>query len=257
MADRAQLAERIDKAALDVVATSQLSGETTFSLEDAYQIQAQSIQRRIERGESLVGVKVGFTSRAKMIQMGVDDLIWGQLTDAMLIEDGGELDLSRYIHPRIEPELAFLLKKPLSGKISILEAMSAIEAIAPAMEIIDSRYENFRFSLEDVVADNSSSSGFVVGAWQGADADISNLGMVMEFNGKPVQIGSSAAILGHPVRSLLAVSRLAEKSGIRLQAGWTVMAGAATAAQAITPNTHIRTSVEKIGFVSINSVGVS
>ena len=189
-----------------------------------------------------------------MIQMGVEDLIWGRLTDAMLVEDGGELDLSRYIHPRIEPEIAFLLKKPISGKVSSIEAMSAIDAIAPAMEIIDSRYQNFKFSLEDVVADNSSSSGFVIGPWQSINADISNLGMSLEFNGLPLEVGSSAAILGHPIRSVCAVSRLAAESGIQLEPGWIVMAGAATAAQAITPNTNIRACVEQLGPVSIKTL---
>jgi 2-oxo-3-hexenedioate decarboxylase len=253
MSDIAKMAQQLDQAAVNAKAIPQLSADTPVTLEEAYQIQAQSIDKRIQRGESLIGVKVGFTSRAKMIQMGVDDLIWGRLTDAMLVEDGGELDLSAYVHPRVEPEIAFLLKKPLSGKINTLEAMSAIEAVAPAMEIIDSRYENFKFSLEDVVADNSSSSGFVIGAWQRLETDIANLGMVLEFNGRPVQIGSSAAILGHPIRALLAVSRLAEQSGLQLEAGWIVLAGAATAAQAITPDTYMSTSVENMGFVSVNT----
>ena len=103
---------------------------------------------------------MGFTSRAKMVQMGVDDMIWGRLTNSMLVEDGGEIDISNYVHPRVEPEIAYLLKAPLSGPLSTAEAWNAVEAVAPAMEIIDSRYENFKFTVEDVVADNSSSSGF-------------------------------------------------------------------------------------------------
>lgn len=247
-----KLAETIDTAALNVTAIEQLSQQAAFSLSDAYQIQAQSIQRRCDRGEALTGVKVGFTSRAKMLQMGVEDLIWGRLTDAMLCEDGGILDSARFIHPRIEPEVAFLLKKPLSGMVTGAEAMAAVEAVAPAMEIIDSRYRNFKFSLNDVIADNASSSGFVIGPWQPGDTDISNLGMVMEFNGRPVQIGSSAAILGHPLRSLAAASRLAAESGLQLEAGWVVMAGAATAAQAVAPGSFIRTVVEELGTVAIS-----
>ncbi|MEX2488923.1 MAG: fumarylacetoacetate hydrolase family protein [Pseudomonadales bacterium] len=252
MTDMDLMAKAVDDAARNVTAIEQLSVGETFSLDEAYAIQERSISYRLARGESLVGIKVGFTSRAKMIQMNVSDLIWGRLTDAMQLEEGGDLDLSTCIHPRIEPEVAFLLKKPLSGNVTAPQAMAAVEAVAPAMEIIDSRYKNFQFSLEDVVADNSSSSGFVIGPWRHRDIEVGNLGMVMEFNSRPVQIGSSAAILGHPVRSLVAAARLAAASGLQLEPGWVIMAGAATAAEAITPATHVRTLVERLGSVAIN-----
>ena len=155
-----KIAEIVDTAAKDGNAIAQLSETYELTLEEAYEVQALSMGRRYGRGEMQVGVKMGFTSRAKMVQMGLDDLIWGRLTDKMLVEDGGEIDIADYVHPRVEPELAFLLKRPLYGNMTPFEAMEAVEAIAPAMEIIDSRYENFKFNLPDVVADNSSSSSF-------------------------------------------------------------------------------------------------
>ena len=136
--------------------------------------------------------------------------------------------------------------------MTVTEAMSAVEAVAPAMEIIDSRYRNFKFSLADVVADNSSSSGFVLGAWQTPNVDLSNLGMVMEFNGRPVQIGSSAAILGQPISSLAAASRLSTDAGRPLEAGWVIMAGGATAAEALEPGLFVRNVVQELGFVSFS-----
>lgn len=243
-----ELAAIVDGAAHHAEAIQQLSAQGhQLSLDDAYRVQQLSVARRLDRCEKQVGIKMGFTSRAKMIQMGVDDMIWGPLTDAMAIEDGGEMDWSRFIHPRVEPEIAFLLKKPLSGKVTLAEAMSAVEAVAPALEVIDSRYQNFKFSLEDVVADNCSSSGFTVGAWQKANVDLSNLGMVMEFNGSPVQIGSSAAILGNPYRSLAAAARVAAESETVLQEGWLVLAGAATAAEALKPGVHVKLNTEQLG----------
>jgi 2-oxo-3-hexenedioate decarboxylase len=131
--------------------------------------------RRYSRGEKQVGIKMGFTSRAKMVQMGVHDMIWGRLTDGMIVEDGGVTSYRKYVHPRIEPEVAFLLKRELVGTVTPLQAFSAVEAIAPAVEIIDSRYKAFKFSLTDVVADNSSSSGFVVGPWHQPDLDFRTL----------------------------------------------------------------------------------
>lgn len=255
MADISKLAETVDNAARNAKAIKQLSESTPITVEEGYAIQSAAFGRRLARGETQVGVKMGFTSRAKMVQMGLSDLVWGRLSDQMLIEDGTEIDLKNYVHPRVEPELAFLLKKPLEGTVTAAEAMAAVDAVAPAMEIIDSRYRNFKFSLADVVADNSSSSGFVLGAWQSPNMDLTNLGMVMEFNGRPVQIGSSAAILGQPARSLAAASRLSTEAGRRLEPGWIVMAGGATAAEALKPGIYVRNIVQDLGFVGFSVAG--
>ena len=199
-------------------------------------------------------MKMGFTSRAKMLQMGLNDMIWGRLTDKMMVEDGDTISIKKYVHPRVEPEIAFLLKRPLGYPCTSAEALSAVDGVAAAMEIIDSRYKNFKFSLEDVVADNASSSSFVVGPWCRPDSNLDNLGMVMEFNGRPMQIGSSSAILGHPVRSLVSAARLTSEAGERLEAGWVIMAGGATAAEALRPGIHVRNTVEGLGAVAFNVV---
>ena len=252
MPDIANLARTLDDAAVSAKATRQLSDKETLTESEGYDVQAASIGRRIARGEKRVGVKMGFTSRAKMIQMGIDDMIWGRLTDQMLIEDGGTLSMADYVHPRVEPEIAFLLGRPLAGTVTGAEALAAVEAVAPAMEIIDSRYRNFKFSLADVVADNCSSSGFVVGPWQDADADLTNLGMILEFNGRPRQIGSSAAILGNPVRALVSAARLSAAAGEPLEAGWIIMAGGATAAEALSPDDYVRNCVQYLGTVAFS-----
>lgn len=173
MTDIRKLAGTVDSAARDARAIAQLSAVSKLPLDEAYSVQKASIDLRFARGERRVGLKMGFTSRAKAIQVGVHDLIWGRLTDRMIIEDGGSIDFARYAHPRVEPEIAFLLKAPLEGVVTPAQALTAVEATAPAMELIDSRYENFNFSLEDVVADNSSSSGFVAGPWHGPNIDFS------------------------------------------------------------------------------------
>lgn len=244
-------AEIVDEAARTAKAIPQFTTSAPLGLEEAYAVQALSLERRFARGEKLVGIKMGLTSRAKMIQVGVDEVIWGRLTDAMRLEEGGSLSKKRYVHPRIEPELAFLMKRELSGEVSAAEALSAVEAIAPAMEIIDSRYENFKFALPDVIADNSSSSGFVVGNWARPDQDFSNLGIVVEVDGRAVQIGSTAAILGHPTRSLVAAARAAASIG-GLKPGWIVLAGGATAAHPLSVGQHVRTIMQNLGSVSIS-----
>lgn len=250
--DLDQLATRVDDAARYARAIDQLSATgDALTLEQAYAVQARSIARRLERDERLVGIKMGFTSRAKMQQMGVDDLIWGRLTDRMLVPDGGTINLAQYIHPRIEPEIAFRLARPLRGAVTLPEAMAAVESVAPALEIIDSRYRNFRFSLEDVVADNSSSSGFVIGNWQSPATVLDNLGINLNFDGEAAQVGSSAAILGNPCRSLVEAARLADEAGIALEAGWIVLAGAATAAEPLRSDSHVCAEVQDLGNVAV------
>jgi 2-oxo-3-hexenedioate decarboxylase len=253
-ADVAALAATLDEATLGRRTTDRLTDTTDLDLPTAYRIQRAVIERRVARGEALVGVKMGFTSRAKMIQMGVDDVIWGLLTDAMLVEEGGVLDLSGHIHPRIEPEIAFLIGSPLSGTITPAEAVRAIAGIAVAYEVLDSRYANFDFTLADVIADNASASGFGVGAWHDpASLDPSNLGLLVEIDGRPVATGSSAAILGNPLRSLIAAARLAGEAGLELRPGWVVLAGAATAALPLPKGAHVRVSAAGLGRAEVTT----
>ena len=254
MTDLAHLADIVDEAARTAQAIPQLTLAAPLTVEEAYAVQALAVARRCARGERLAGLKMGLTSRAKMAQVNVHDVIWGRLTDAMRVEEGGTIAIDRYVHPRVEPELAVLLRAPLAGRVSPAEAAAAVDGFAPAMEIIDSRYRDFKFALADVIADNSSSSGFVVGGWHRPDTDISNLGMVLEVDGRPAQVGSSAAILGHPLRSLVAAARLAGEAGLRLEAGWIVLLGAATAAVPLARGMHVRSTVATLGSVAF-SVG--
>lgn len=249
----AALAERVDTAAHRAQAIAQFADTDGVGEEDAYAIQSASIARRLQRGERRTGMKMGFTSRAKMIQMGVHDMIWGRLTDAMAEEDGGPVSLGRFVHSRVEPELAFLLAKPLAANVTLPEALDAVAAIAPALEIIDSRFDNFKFTLGDVVADNASSSGYVIGPWRDARQDFSNLGLVMSINGATRQIGSTAGILGNPLRSLVAAARLSAAAGEPLQAGWIVMAGGATAAEPLKPGQHILLEMQGLGRVEFTT----
>jgi 2-oxo-3-hexenedioate decarboxylase len=252
--DIGKLARVVDDAARKARAIPQLTASSELTLDDAYEIQRASIALRVERGEKRVGMKMGFTSRAKMVQMGVHDMIWGRLTEGMIVEDGGPISMKNYVHPRVEPEIAFLLKAPLCGVVTPLQALSAVEAVAPAMEIIDSRFENFKFSHIDVVADNSSSSGFVTGPWHKPDVDFSNLGLVMSFNGVARQIGTTAAILGHPLRSLVVAARFAAAADEPLLAGWIVMAGGATAAEALAAGDWVEMEMQSLGRVAFSVV---
>lgn len=232
-------------------AIPQLSLRTSFDLAAAYRIQARAIDARVEAGETGTGFKMGFTSKAKMAQMGVAELICGRLTSGMAIADGGTLDPATVIHPRIEPEVVFLLGRDLDPEESVESAVSAVEAVAAGLEIIDSRYADFKFSLADVVADNASSSGYVVGNWCPPEADLGNRGVVLDRDGVVIETGSTAAILGDPWRAFRSAVTLSRKYGVDLVAGDIVLAGAATAAAPFLPGTTVRATVAGLGTVSV------
>ncbi|MGB4136266.1 MAG: hypothetical protein WA971_06870, partial [Microbacterium sp.] len=205
-ATRDALAARLDDAQQRAEAAEQLSAGIAFGIDDAYAVQHALVARRLVRGERVVGLKLGFTSRAKAVQMGVDDLIIGSLTDGMRIADGDAFDPAAGIHPRIEPEVAYLRSPDHPGRIV---------AVAPALEIIDSRYRDFRFDLGDVVADNTSACAFVIGGWRDPVevGPLGNRAVRLEIDGRVVQTGSTAAILGDPGRALAAADRMAATHG--------------------------------------------
>lgn len=247
-----KLAEIVDVAAQNASPIKMLTAEyPELSLEDAYKIQRASMARRFSRGERLVGLKMGLTSRAKMQQMGVHNPIYGHLTDEMARQAGDTVYLSQHCHARVEPEIAFVLRSPLKGRVSSAEAQAAVGGVCAALEVIDSRYEDFKFTLNDVVADNASSTRFVPGDFIAvADLDVSNLGMVMKVNGEVREVGSSAAILEHPLKSLVALVHMLDDVGEGLEAGQIVLAGGATKAIALEPDTVVTLEVQHLGEVS-------
>lgn len=247
--DLKKLAIQLDEAAVRAKPIEQLTLSNSLNLDQAYEIQRLAIEERLNRGEKLIGLKMGFTSVAKMEQMGVHDMIWGRLTDSMLIDNGGEAQLSKYIHPRAEPEICFHICKDIPGEVALEDLDEYVDGIAAAIEIIDSRFENFKFSLEDVVADNCSSIGLAIGEWQQPSREINALKMSQSFNCEVVAEGSSADILGDPWKSLQAATRLAAKYNEPIKAGHVIMAGAATAAIFLKPETDVQAEVEKLGMV--------
>ena len=252
MIDVVSAAQVLHRARTTTEACPQLSDETTFDLATAYRIQHAGIELRAAEGEAAAGIKLGLTSRSKMEQVGVSQVIFGRLTDVMEVEAGGSLSRSRYVHPRAEPEVAFRLGRDVEPDEPLAGAVSAVDGLAAALEIIDSRYVDFRFTVEDVVADNASSAAFVLGPWVGhdaADAGLANAGVLLEIDGTVVEIGSTAAILGDARRAVGVALRTSRELGIPLRRGQIVLAGAATAAVPLSAGQHVRATVSGLGSV--------
>ncbi|MEX2350219.1 MAG: fumarylacetoacetate hydrolase family protein [Flavobacteriaceae bacterium] len=248
-----EIAKILDQAASNAKPVEQMAAKNNISLDDAYQIQRKSIALRVQRGEIITGFKLGFTSKAKMEQMGVHDLIWGILTDTMIIQHNETVNIDRWIHPRAEPEIAFRVSKDITKPLTLEQLPEYIDAMASALEIIDSRYENFKFSLEDVVADNCSSTGYVISDWQKLDTNITNLEMELIVNNEVVEKATSTAILENPLQSVVELSRLASEAGVKVQKGHVILAGAATAATFINKNQTITARVENMVDVTFKT----
>lgn len=252
MVNIAAIAQSLHQAAHQAKPITQISLEQNITLDQAYEIQKELINLRLKEGETLIGLKMGFTSEAKMQQMGVHDLIWGRLTSAMFIPNNNTTARSMYIHPRVEPEICFRIAKDIPGELNETEVIDYVDAVATAIEIIDSRYQNFKFSLEDVVADNCSSIGFVVGDWMPVTNDLNNLRMALHIDKNTVAEGSSNDIMNNPWRSLAAATRLATQYGEPVKKGMYIMAGAATNAEFIQANQTASATVDSLGEVTVS-----
>jgi 2-oxo-3-hexenedioate decarboxylase len=251
-----ELARLLDQARLEAREVPPLTkAHAELALRDAYAIQAEGIRLRTARGERVVGLKMGLTSEAKRKQMNLDSPVYGVLTDRMQVPAGEVFPLKGTIHPKIEPEIAFRTSRALRGRITREEALEACGSAMAAMEILDSRYTDFKyFSLPDVVADNSSSSMFVLGTTERPprELDLARLNMSMEVNGKQVQSALSSAISGDPILSVVQLCELLAERGESLPAGSIVLAGAATAAHMMQPGDQVRLTVDGLGTVSIS-----
>ena len=225
-----------------------------FDLDDAYRIQRAGIGLRVQRGEAIAGYKMGLTSKAKREQMNLAMPIYGVLTDAMRIPDGGTFPVERGIHPRVEPEIAFVTSRELREPIGLEEAREAIASVCAAMDVLDSRYTGFKyFSLPDVVADNASSLHFVLSddARTPRGLRLDDLDMRVLVDGKLVHEAKSSAISGDPLLSLVQLVELLHAYGQELPAATLVLTGAATPAEPVRAGQTIRLEVSELAPVTL------
>ncbi|WP_028304159.1 2-oxo-3-hexenedioate decarboxylase [Oceanospirillum maris] len=220
---------------------------------DAFDVQWEVRRRKVARGHKVVGMKMGLTSWAKMAQMGVEQPCYGYLADYFSVPEGGEIKMDELIHPKIEAEIAFVTKAPLKGPgIHIGDVLRATDFIIPAVEVIDSRYKDFKFDLKSVIADNSSSSRFITGGRMALleDVDIKNLGVVMEINGEIVATGAGAAVLGHPAASVAMLANMMGERGEEIPAGTFIMTGGITAAVTVNRGDSINIRYQDLGSIT-------
>lgn len=240
-------AQRVDRGPI----TAEWAG---LDLDTAYRVQDEIVCRRVESGEHIVGVKLGLTSRAKQQRMRVDSPSTAWLTDRMVLPAGAPLVVEQLIHPRVEPEIVFVLGERLSGPgVTAARAMEAVSHVYGGLEVIDSRYTDFTFTLPDVVADNASSARFVIGgvARKPDEIDLALEACLLSVNGEVVDSATGAAVQGHPGEALaLAANALATRQ-LALEPGWVVLTGGLTDAVFVEPGSQVSAEFCHLGSVTL------
>lgn len=252
-----ELATLLDNAARDRLTIAPWSATNDLSATEAYEIQQQLVDLRIARGARLVGGKLGLTSKAKQQAMGVHHPLYGFITSDMLA-DGASFDLSRFIHPRVEPEVAFVLAHSVEGPdVTAADVLAATAYVCVALDVIDSRYDGFSFKHVDAVADNASSAAFALGDdLVRPDMDLSLIGCVLEVDGAVVDSAAGAAVMDHPANAVAHMANALSEVDKRLEAGWVVLSGGLTAPVPLEPGRTVTATLAGIGSVTLTATSV-
>lgn len=248
-----ELARRLWEARLRRRPIQRLTVEwPDMTVDDAYMIQDQLIQFYLAAGDRPVGFKLGFTSAEMRCAMGIQDPNYGILMESM-IQSSPARARDEWIHPRVEPEIAVRVECELSGSgLNRAQIAAAIVAVAPALEIVDSRYEHFRFTFLDNTADNSSAAGVVLGQWQDASkVELENLGVTLR-NGVQEWTGFSTAVMGSPVTAVFWLVGELARRGRSLPAGSVVLTGGMTAPMMLSPGSRIEGDFGSLGTLVIH-----
>lgn len=223
-----------------------------LTIDDAYAIQRINTERRLASGRRVVGCKIGLTSVAVQRQLGVDQPDFGMLFDDMGYGDGEPIPASILTQPKIEAEIAFVIGRDLNvGNPGQLDVLGAIDYALPALEIVGSRVADWNIRITDTIADNASSSAYVLGNTPRklSEFDVRMCGMVLERRGEPVSVGAGAACLGSPINAVVWLARTMAAVGTPLKAGDLVLSGALGPMAAVTPGDIFETRINGLGSV--------
>ena len=245
---------RIDRQPIEPL-TEQMPN---LSIEDAYRISLGVLERRLADGETVIGKKIGLTSRAVQKMLKVDQPDFGFLTDAMVRHSGDTLDTGRdLIHPKAEGEIAFRLSRNLQGPgVTAAQVLDATDSLAACFEIVDSRIVDWRIRIQDTVADNASCGLIVLGdTWVLPDSvDLTTCRMVVEHNDKKAATGMGAAALGSPANCVAWLANTLSDLGTPLRAGEIILSGSLVPLLPVQAGDHFRVRVKGMGEAQVRFV---
>jgi len=235
-------AARLRQAEIEKTPLKPLTDERPhLTVTDAYAVQMAGLETALGAGRRLCGYKMGLTSKAKQHDVKVDEPIRGYLLSDMELVAGAPFLSESRIHPRVEPEVAIRFRTGLKGAVSLRDVCEAAVEIIPALEILDSRYRGFAFQLPDVIADNASAAGFLLGATNllGRLGDLPLMGVVLRKNGEVHETGTPGAVLGNPLLSVIHLSRMLAQDDRAIEPGMIVLTGGITASLPVGPGDWI------------------
>jgi 2-oxo-3-hexenedioate decarboxylase len=224
-------------------------------VETAYAAQKAFVQSKLDAGETFVGWKLGLTSRNKQQAMGLDAPLYGRVTSGMLSSYGEPVRLDRFIHPRVECEIAFLLARDVEAPATITSVLAATEVVFAAVDVLDSRYESFKFTLSDVVADNASAGAFYLGPIARRPDELEDLrllGAVVRVDGDVAMTAAGAAVMGHPAASVAWLANQLRAEGEKLRAGQIVFSGGVTAPVPVVAGRSVTFEFDQLGAIEIH-----
>jgi 2-oxo-3-hexenedioate decarboxylase len=224
-------------------------------VETAYAAQKAFVQSKLDAGETFVGWKLGLTSRNKQQAMGLDAPLYGRVTSGMLSGYGEPVRLDRFIHPRVECEIAFLLARDVEAPATITSVLAATEVVFAAVDVLDSRYESFKFTLSDVVADNASAGAFYLGPIARRPDELEDLrllGAVVRVDGDVAMTAAGAAVMGHPAASVAWLANQLRAEGEKLRAGQIVFSGGVTAPVPVVADRSVTFEFDQLGAIEIH-----
>ena len=225
-----------------------------LEIADSYAIQEHVIAAKIEAGARLRGHKIGLTSKAMQATVGIDEPDYGHLLDNMFFADGDAIAADRYIVPRIEVELAFVLGQPLKGPgVTLFDVLRATEYVVPALELIDGRTRYPR-KIVDNIADNAAAAGVIVGGRvaKPLDVDLRWVGALLYKNGVIEEPGVSAGVLGHPALGIAWLANKVAPFGTTLEAGHFLLAGSFTRTVAVAKGDTIHVDYGPLGGIAVH-----
>ena len=225
-----------------------------LTLEDAYNVQMEIVERKVQGGDRVVGKKVGATNEAVQKAMNIHEPIYGHLLESHQVPEGGCISTSRLIHPRIECEIAFKIKENLEGPgITVPDVLEAVDSVMASLEINDARTREWKIGTRDVIADNGVAANFVLGTRQisAHDLDLPGIGVVLKKNGEEIASSTGAAVLGDPARSVAWLANKLSETNSGLKAGEVVLTGSLTPLAPVTEGDRIEAIFEEFGRVSV------
>jgi 2-keto-4-pentenoate hydratase len=224
---------------------------------DSYEIQLLNIRKRLDAGAVVNGHKVGLSSEAMQKMMGVDEPDYGHLLSDMEVFHGKPVEAGRFCYPRVEVEVAFILGDSLPGEnCTEDDVIAATEAVAPSIELIDSRILDWNIRLVDTIADNASSAGYVLGPERvkPTELDLRGIEARLYKNGSEVASGRSDAVLGNPVTVVAWLARKVASFGVRLEAGHVILPGSVHRAVDVVAGDHFTAEFDGLGHVNLSFI---